>query len=119
MQTHACYLDVKIVNNSDATLILDKLLIDVEYSKIDPIPFLYVCTEEDNTSKLFFVNEGYGKWEGFDFEFTFLKANQTFDGTFAFKTYVPYFGTTFRLDLQPYIKSYGFDYDRLVKLVVV
>ena len=115
LQTHACYLDVKIVNNSDATLILDKLLIDVEESKIDETPFLYMCTEEAYTSHIFFVNEGYGKWDGFDFEFALLKPDQTFNGEYVFKTYIPYFEDAYRMDLRSYIKSVGFDYDRLLK----
>ena len=114
-QVHACFLDVKIVNNSDATLILDKILIDVEESKTDQTPFLYVFTDDRFTSKLFFVNQGYGKWEGFDFEFTFLKDDQTFDGAYSFKTYIPYFENRFVLDLKPYIESFGFDYERLLK----
>jgi hypothetical protein len=116
--THYCYLDVKFVNNSDVTLLLDKLLIDVSESTIDNTPYLYVYSMK-GISKLFFVNDGHDTWTGFDFEFSLLNPNQSFDGQYQFKTYIPYFKDRYELDLVPYIASCGFNYEQLFKLLEI
>ena len=109
-------LDVKIINNSEQTIVLDKLLLEVISSITDNRPLIHMHTYEggwDGLFKLFMVNEGWGEWHELEINFnlhTRPSAKIKFNTNNKYYTYsikIPFFERTKSIDLSKYLKKEG------------
>lgn len=114
---HNPIIDVKIVNNSNQTLFIDKITAEVEESILDDRYLLLLHREEANTSSFLIINESWGKWNYFDFEFSFEKENN-FNGNYKYSQRVDNFDFCYFFDLKPYLRKEGVNYPKLQKIAL-
>lgn len=103
-----------IVNNTDERLSIDKLNIMVEESTPDTIPVIYICTTEDCSNCIYFVNESWFNWNGFTFDYSILKKGESFNGVYKKSRHISYFDKFTIVDLLPEMKDMGYNFDELV-----
>lgn len=77
--------DAYIENNSDTPITLDELYIDVERSKLDDNPYLYMGTTEDVSNSMIIVNSGWADNGKMTLEYKLLKKGESFKGKYDFK----------------------------------
>ena len=113
---HYPTLDVKIINNSDDTIVIDNIVIDVESSEIDEKPFVFFCTEHEYFKM---VNEGYKEWKlcniNFNLNSTPSQKNNFNKKSYKYNLSIPYFKEIYKIDMSPYILKEGVDIDFLKK----
>ena len=79
---HHPVLDVTIVNNSEKTILVNELLIDVEESYLDKNPFVLF---HESVGILSIEDRGWRSWKNAKFRFSLLPENQPFDGKYKFE----------------------------------
>lgn len=106
-------LDLDIVNNTDERLSINELNIKVEESVPDTLPVIYICTAEDHSNCVYFVNESWFNWKGFIFSYSILGKDESFNGEYKKSLYIPFFDTYTIVNLLPDLKDMGYDFDEL------
>lgn len=106
-------LSLDIVNNTSEKLSIKELDINIIESKPDTIPLIYICTTEEVSNSIYFVNESWFNWKGFTFSYSLLKNGESFDGHYKKKRHVSYFDSYTIINLLPDMISMGYDYDGL------
>lgn len=114
---HNPFIDVKIVNNSNQTLFVDKIVAEVKESVLDERHLLLLHREEANTSSFLIINESWRDWKFFDFKFSFSKHDR-FSGDYKYSKRVDYFDFRHFFDLKPYLENEGVNYARLQKIAL-
>lgn len=110
-------LSLDIVNNTNKKLDISELDIIVNESKQDRIPIIYICTEEDHSNTILFVNESWFNWGGFTFSYSILKKGEWFDGKYKKSKHIPYFEYYTYVDLLSDMKEMGYDFEELVNSI--
>lgn len=110
-------MNLDVVNNTNERLSIKELKIKVDESKPDTTPLIYICTTEEVSNSIYFVNESWFDWKGFTFSYSLLKSGESFDGQYKKKRHVPYFGSYTIIDLLPDMISMGYDYDGLIESI--
>lgn len=108
--------DIKIVNNSDETLVIDKILIDVEKSEKDKRPFFFIFIQSETTSAIELVNDCWDEWEECDFNFSFGRDASSFNGNYKYSKKIKYFKFSNILSFVPELRKEGVKYNELLKL---
>ena len=110
-------LCLDVVNNTSKKLSINELDINVEESKLDTTPIVYICTTEERSNSIYFVNESWFNWKGITFSYSLLKKGETFNGHYKKTRHIPYFDSYTIIDLLPDMISMGYDYDGLVESI--
>lgn len=105
--SHYPTLDVTVVNNSDQTIVINELLIDVEESYITPNPFVIV---EESGGQINFIDRGWQHWDSAILRFSLLGEDEVFDGKYKYERTI---SVTDTVSMLPYIIDRGVDYNRL------
>lgn len=119
--THYPMLDVKLVNNSGETIVIDKLVIAVEESRIDSRPFVIVS---ESAGQLSFSNRGWPEWSDCKFRFSLsAKKPDTPVADYTFETDLPFFAPNdtiagFFLNMYDYLEASGVDFNRIKQLSI-
>lgn len=108
-------LCLDVVNNTSEKLSIRELDINVKESKPDTIPLIYICTTEEMSNSIYFVNESWFNWKGFTFSYTLLKNGESFNGYYKKMRHIPYFESYTIINLLPDMISMGYDYDGLIE----
>ena len=77
--------DAIITNNRDEAILIDRLILDVEESRIDTTPYLYLCTVEAEANTLYISDEGWADYGGFSLDYTLLKKGENFNGKYKYR----------------------------------
>lgn len=112
-------LELDIVNNTENKLGIDELQIKVSKSIGDSIPQVYICTSQDTSNCINFVNQSWFDWKGFTLYYSVLKNGEAFDGTYKRSKHIPYFTGTKSIDFLADFKEMGYDFDNLVRTIKV
>lgn len=104
-----------IVNNTNKKISVNELDLKIAESKPDTIPVIYICTTQDQSNSIYFVNESWFDWEGFTFSYSILKKGESFNGNYSCSRYIPYFESHTIVNLLPDMISMGYDYEGLIK----
>ncbi|MBE6186487.1 MAG: TIR domain-containing protein [Rikenellaceae bacterium] len=107
--THYPTLDVTIVNNSDQTIVINDLLIDVEESYITPNPFVIV---EETAGTIWLHDRGWQHWDNATLRFSLLGENEIFDGKYKYERTISKTDST-STSMMQYIIDYGIDYNSI------
>ena len=110
-------MNLDVVNNTSERLSIKELNIKVDESKPDTTPLIYICTTEEVSNSIYFVNESWLNWKGFTFSYSLMKSGESFDGQYKKKRHIPYFDSYTIIDLLPDMISMGYDYDGLIKSI--
>lgn len=121
--THYPLLDVKLVNNSGETIIIDNLVIAVNESVIDSRPFVVVI---ESAGVLSFLNQGWTGWNDCKFRFS-LSAEKpvTASDDYKFAIDIPSSSALdesdgiFEVNMYDYLKASGVDFNRLNELSII
>lgn len=107
---HHPVLDVTLVNNSESTILVNELLIDVEESYLDKNPFVIFYETE---GKIYVEDRGWRPWKNAKFRFSLLPDNQPFDGKYKFERtlYPSAEGQT--IPMYDYFVQSGIDFPKL------
>ena len=106
-----CY----IVNNTDSPMSIDRLVLEVSKSEKDPLPFLYIFTDEEYRNSLKLYNEGWENWGKANLEYRILKRNEVFDGKYNKKKEIPYFEDDYQINLINDLLEMGYDVTAISK----
>lgn len=106
-------IDCFIVNNTNSTLSINELTINVVSSEIDPLPYLYIASEYAYTNKLVIANESWNEWESAILEYSILKKGENFNGAYNSKKVIPYFKDFYRIDFIQDLIAIGYDYTKV------
>ena len=109
--------NLDVVNNTNERLSIKELNIKVDESKPDTTPLIYICTTEEVSNSIYFVNESWFNWKGFTFSYSLMKSGESFDGQYKKKRHIPYFDSYTIIDLLPDMISMGYDYEGLIKSI--
>lgn len=109
-------IDCFIVNNTNSTLSINELTINVVSSEIDPLPYLYIASEEAYSNKLVIANESWDEWESAFLEYSILKKGENFNGVYSSKKVIPYFKDFYRIDFTQDLIAMGYDYAKVKSL---
>ena len=115
---HNPEFDIKIVNNTKKTLFVDKLYVDVEESKRDTRPLIFLYFNENLTSGFYMLDQSWESWDYFDFQFSILKKNEEFDGNYKYSQRIEAFEGVKYFDIKPYLIEEGVNYKELEKIAI-
>lgn len=113
-------LDVKVINNSKKTIVLDKISVIVISSTPDDRPLIHIVTSTgswDGLFKIYFVNEGWGIWDSLEINFNLHKKPSTKEGfndenqNYSYFIKIPFFEKTEKMDLSEYLAKEGVEFD--------
>ena len=76
-------MNLDVVNNTNERLSIKELKIKVDESKPDTTPLIYICTTEEVSNSIYFVNESWFDWKGFTFSYSPLNVSITEFNSFA------------------------------------
>lgn len=107
-------LSLDIVNNTDRDVDITQLEIKVEESKLDSIPIIYICTTEERSNTITFVNDSWFDWGDMIFSYTILKEGETFDGKYKKKKKIAHFAGEKTVDLLPDLAEMGYDLPKVI-----
>ncbi len=117
---HNPIIDIKIANNTNRTLFIDKVIIEVDESKFDDRRLLLFHREQANTSSFLIMNDCWDKWEYFTFNFSFSKTPPVIEQgkNYKYSKRVNYFDFCYEFDLKPYLAQEGLDYEKLKQIIL-
>lgn len=110
-------MNLDVINNTNERLSIKELNINVDESKQDTIPLIYICTTEERSNSIYFVNESWFNWKGFTFSYSLLKNKESFSGYYTKSRHVPYFNSFVIIDLLDDMIAMGYDYDGLIESI--
>lgn len=119
IETHNPMIDLKFINNTKETIIVNKIIVEVEESEKDTRPFIMLYEESGMTSGLALVNQSWEKWEYCDFRFSFGKNELDFNGTYKYHKRINEFEKLTYFSLVPYLEKSGVNYKKLIELPFV
>jgi predicted alpha/beta hydrolase family esterase/tetratricopeptide (TPR) repeat protein len=104
-------LDLRIVNNSNKTVYITDIFIEVEKSSLDPYPVLVIPGEEPNALHVLLVNDGWGEVQNAIVRFNLIPKGYpiTFDGVYNHEISIGNFIDAYNLDLSDALQSIGVD----------
>lgn len=83
--------DFVLSNTTDAPINVNSLTLDVEESKIDTFPYLWIFEQCGNANSITIVNESWYNWGKIYFSYSILKKGEKFNGKYKKKITIPYF----------------------------
>ena len=111
---HYPILDVKLVNNSGETIVIDNIVLDVEESVVDKYPFVVLS---ESGGFITFTNQGWNGWGNCKFRFSLhKKKNEKTRGKYTFEVDIPTLvanSDVYELDMFDYLVKSGVDYAKL------
>ncbi len=110
-------LQIDIVNNKPFPLDIEDLIVVVERSEPDTIPFVYICTEEEKSGTISFYNGSWFNWGGFTFDYSILKKGERFNGKYKSTRHIDFFERDSVINLVPELIGMGYDFKRICQLV--
>lgn len=109
-------LQIDIVNNKPFPLDIEDLIVVVERSEPDTIPFVYICTEEEKSGTISFYNGSWFNWGGFTFDYSILKKGERFNGKYKSTRHIDYFKKDTVINLIPDLIKRGYNFKRICQL---
>lgn len=109
-------IDVYLVNNYDYLLNISELSINVEESRIDNMPYIYLCTTREHVNTLTLCNYSCYNWGNLSLEYKILRKGEVFDGKYSHKKTIPFFYGEDIIDFTEDLESLGYDYSRVCQL---
>ena len=106
-------LNLDIVNNTDQNLSINEMYIDVDKSEIDTVPVIYICTTDNYSNCIHFVNQSWFDWKGFTFSYSILEKGESFDGHYKKSKHIDYFDKILIMDLLPDLIDMGYNFEGL------
>lgn len=106
-------MDIDIVNNSKEPLDIEELNINVHDSNIDSLPFVYICTEEEKSNTITFVNASCFDWKGLTFYYSLLKNGEQFNDNYLDTLHLDYFENDTTIDYLPKMITMGYNYNKV------
>lgn len=110
-------LDLDIVNNTPNRLDIQELDINIESSKLDSLPYIYIVPETSKCNTISFYNASWFNWKGFTFSYSILKNGEEFDGVYKFEKHIKYFDDFKTVDLLHDLMSLGYDFEKMCRIV--
>lgn len=110
-------LGLDIVNNTKNQLDINEMNLIVAESKPDTIPLIYICTTEEHSNSIYFVNESWFNWGGLTFSYSILEKGESFNGKYKKSKHIPFFNQYTIVNLLPDMMEMGYDFDDLVKSI--
>lgn len=107
---HHPILDVSLVNNSDNTILVNELLIEVEESYLDKNPFVIFC---ESGGHITIEDRGWRPWKNAMFRFSLLPDNQAFDGNYKFERLLNPSEEVMIIPLYDYFVQSGIDFSKI------
>lgn len=83
--------DFVLTNTTDETINVNSLTLEVEDSKIDTFPYLWIFEECGHTNSITIWNESWYDWGEMYLSYSILKKGENFNGKFNKKIIIPYF----------------------------
>ena len=106
-------LQIDVVNIKSFPLDIEDLIVVVERSEPDTVPFVYICTEEVNSDAISFYNGSWFNWGGFTFNYSILKKGERFNGKYKSTRHIDYFERDSVINLIPELIGMGYDFKRI------
>ena len=103
-------LKLYITNNTEEPLNISQLDVVVESSSIDKLPYVHIGTEESCSNNLAIVNESWYNWGSAKLDYTILRRNEKFDGTYRGSKTINYSEDIKRIDFTKELIDMGYDY---------
>ncbi len=110
-------MNLDVVNNTNEQLSINELNVEVDESKPDSLPIVYICTTETRSNSLLLLNNSWFDWKGCTFSYSLLRRGETFNGRYKKRRYIPYFDDRVVIDLLPEMEKMGYDFNSLVNYV--
>lgn len=104
-----------IVNNSDMTLSIDRLELNVSKSEEDPFPYVHIYTSDNMMNSICFTNESWTNWGKATLKYKILKKGEKFDGKYNKNRVIPYFEDDYELDLIDDLIEMGYNLEAISK----
>lgn len=113
---HHPVLDITLVNNSESTILVNELLIDVEESILDKNPFVIFY---ESCGEIFIEDRGWRPWKNAKFRFSLLPENQPFDGKYKFERTLYSSEEGMRIPMYDYFVHSGIDFSKICSSSIV
>jgi predicted alpha/beta hydrolase family esterase/tetratricopeptide (TPR) repeat protein len=106
-------LDLRIVNNSNKTIYVTDIFIEVEKSALDPYPVLVIPGEEPNALHVRLINDGWGEVQNAVVKFNLIPKGYptTFNESYNHEINIGNFIDSYNLDLSDTLRGIGVDVD--------
>lgn len=106
-------LDLRIVNNSDKTIYITDIFIDVEKSYLNPYPVLVLPGEEPNALHFWLINDGWGEVQDAVARFNLVPKGYpiSFEESYQHEVRIGDFCDSVNVDISRAIKELGVDVD--------
>ncbi len=108
-------LEIAIVNNTPNRLDIEELDVNVEKSRIDSTPFLFIYTSFYEINTLILSNESDFNWGGATLHYSLLKKGESFNGRYKKRKHIKYFDKYYQLNLLDDLTEMGYDFEKVKK----
>ena len=109
-------MEFTITNNQDAPLAIQSLDIQVEESKADTLPYLYLYQDGEVANAFLIWNEAWEDWGEISLDYKILKKNEAFDGHYDRNLRIPYFKDFMVVDLYQDLQNMGYKADMVKRI---
>ncbi len=110
-------VELFIVNNTEESLNIDELDVEVSQSRLDDLPYLYFFKCDGLSYCLPVQNESWSNWGSMILNYRILRAGEKFNGKYDRKRIIPYFTDYMLIDFASDIRSMGLDESKLVPYI--
>ena len=110
---HHPILDITLVNNSESTILVNELLIDVEESYIDKNPFVVF---REGSGIITIEDLGWRQWENAKFRFSLLPKNKPFNGKYKFERTIYPTEESMNIPMYDYFVKSGINFAKLCSI---
>lgn len=99
--------DFVITNTTDKTINVSSLTLEIEDSKVDKFPYLWIFEVCGNANSITIWNESWYDWGNMYLSYSILKKGESFDGKYKKKMTIPYFDDLIYVDFLPDLVEMG------------
>lgn len=106
-------LDLRIVNNSEKTIYITDIFMEVEKSYLDPYPVLVLPGEEPNALHFWLINDGWGEVQDAVARFNLVPKGYpiSFEVSYQHEVRIGDFDDSVNVDISSALKELGVDVD--------
>ncbi|MEA5552055.1 CHAT domain-containing protein [Anabaena cylindrica UHCC 0172] len=108
-------LDIRLVNNSNKTIYITDILLEVEKSVIDPSPVVVIPENGPNLLRFELINEGWGKVKDASVKFNLVPLGEKilWNGNYKHKVNIGNFTDSYIVDISNTFQELGLDFETI------
>ncbi|HLO89006.1 MAG TPA: CHAT domain-containing protein [Nostocaceae cyanobacterium] len=108
-------LDIRLVNNSNKTIYITDIILEVEKSLVDPSPVVIIPENRQNLLRFELINEGWGEIKDASLQFNLAPLGEkiSWNGNYQHKINIGNFTDSYTVDISNTFQQLGLDFQSI------